>query len=790
MRFFAKTLQRKLLLTLLLVGLVPAIAGVLYAYWGSSLAIDNGVGTFLEERAQAIVSTLDYGLAREFSAALALRDALTSQPRDENYILNVAASFEEYYIIDALGKIRQSGVGAHRHTSFSLPRGLQRAQNMKTVFLDELPAPDNTSELLFIVQLNSDPREYLVCSVNSAQLLAFIPPERAGGGAIVKVFSNRGVILGDPQQDERFAEFVRSEYQHVRDKVSDWARVSPPSGRDFLVGYATSRLLRVKQREGLTSVDWTSMAEMDLQDMQQLVSYFLWRNFWFGIALTLALVLISFWLSQKFIRPIRQLHAQADRLASGDLSAHVELHTNDEIEDLSRAFNKMAVRLDRSRKSLEENMATIEHTARRLSIINHLGRSIVAAFDLPKLFQTADAQLRQLLSYDAMAVVIFNAESGASIHDIGGNLLQAAAKGQPRAIRLFCEELHLQREHGPDSLPFEGDFQGEATLNPEYQRFCVAPLRVERGLMGALLLGRLRKEEFTETERSALAQIVQFLALAIEHIELYEVTRRFADELENKVRQRTLELERTHERLLHSERFAATGRLAANIAHEINNPLGIVKNYLRIIRNQRETEKAGESEEALRIIEEELDRIARIIRSLLNFYRPTSDRLHRLSLNREVESILPLIEPALARKRIRLELDLAPDLPRVTVSPDHVRQIVLNLLKNSEDAISNSGVIKVSTSEVNGPGEHAIMLEVEDNGCGIRPEDRSRIFEPFFTTKREQGTGLGLSVTYALVENMNGSLEIDSAPGKGTRVTIRIPVVQAQRQSVMADDGD
>jgi two-component system NtrC family sensor kinase len=135
------------------------------------------------------------------------------------------------------------------------------------------------------------------------------------------------------------------------------------------------------------------------------------------------------------------------------------------------------------------------------------------------------------------------------------------------------------------------------------------------------------------------------------------------------------------------------------------------------------------------------------------------------------------MEAGLRHKNIRVEFDFAPDLPRPLLSPDQVRQVLLNLFKNAEDAIAESGYIRITTMHEEAEGEEFVILKVSDNGCGITDEDQSQIFEPFFTRKRDgQGTGLGLSVTYSIIRNIGGKIEVDSRVGEGTTFTIRIPV--------------
>lgn len=774
MPLFATTIQRKLLLILLLAGFLPAVAGVLYTYWAGIVAMDNALGVYISERADAVAATLDQTLQKCVDSTRAASQALREGGSLEALTSSPDILFDDVQLLDASGASIQDD-GTTRSYEVPLKKTLQRVRAADRVFIEEVAAGTTETILLFIARLSEDPERFLVCSAGSSRMLSFIPTVRAGGQAIFNVYSNRGQFLNVAPWDDALMEFVNTHYTSVRRQFNGWKKASSgPRHKEFLVAYACSRLMRMKQKEGLTSVDWTVLVEMDLEEALLLVRHFLWRNFFFGLGLAGVLVLLSVGLSRRFLRPIRQLHHHVEQLAQGDLSARIHIQTGDEIEHLADAFNDMTSKLHQSRGALEEQMRNVESKASHIALISEIGKSIVAAFDLPKLFETTHAKLANVVRYDAMAVALFDQTGGTNVHSVAGQDF-CRRDVDREAIRLFCEARLIASTRGEDVIPPTGSFSGEIIFDIRFRQFCLLPLWVERGLMGALLLARIDDSPFCEPELRMLSQISQILALAIEHIELYDRMRHFADDLEIKVAERTRELGRAHEKLLQSERFAATGRLAANIAHEINNPLGIIKNYLRILRDG--WRDIGQSQqEALEIVREEIDRITRIVRSLLDFYSPGQTELVEMDLNDEIDSLLPLMEAGFRRKNIQIERDLQAELPRPVLSRDHVRQMLLNLLKNAEDAISGSGTIRVSTrAECNDSGCF-VAMEIADTGCGISPEDWPHIFEPFFTTKGEgKGTGLGLSVTYGIIQNFGGTIDISSAPSQGTTVRVRIP---------------
>jgi len=246
-----------------------------------------------------------------------------------------------------------------------------------------------------------------------------------------------------------------------------------------------------------------------------------------------------------------------------------------------------------------------------------------------------------------------------------------------------------------------------------------------------------------------------------------EQLQRRGKELEQRVNQ----LRRLQAQLMQSERMAATGELAAQIAHEINNPLGIIKNYVGIAKMLMPEDDSNR--ENLKIVDQEINRTAGIVRRLLKFAKPSTEDIQSVQINQLLEELLALLRGQLFRNKIEVSVELADNLPEVSTSTDQMRQVFLNLIKNAEDSMSDGGKLIVRTQYRKGHVE----IVIADTGCGIPPEDVKNIFEPFFTTKGVKGTGLGLSVSYGIVKNYSGEITVESEPGTGTTFTIQLPVV-------------
>jgi signal transduction histidine kinase len=260
---------------------------------------------------------------------------------------------------------------------------------------------------------------------------------------------------------------------------------------------------------------------------------------------------------------------------------------------------------------------------------------------------------------------------------------------------------------------------------------------------------------------------VEFNRMAERMQRAQEQLQRHSKELEQKVNQ----LRRLQAQLMQSERMAATGELAAQIAHEINNPLGIIKNYVGIAKLLMPEEDPNR--ENMKIVDQEINRIAGIVRRLLKFAKPGAEDIQPVQINQVLEELLALLRGQLFRRKIEVSAELAENLPEVSVSTDQIRQVFLNLIKNAEDAMPEGGKLTVRTRYRKG----RVEIDVADDGCGIPPENVKNIFEPFFTTKGVKGTGLGLTVSYGIIKNYNGEINVDSEPGRGTTFTIQLPVV-------------
>lgn len=302
-----------------------------------------------------------------------------------------------------------------------------------------------------------------------------------------------------------------------------------------------------------------------------------------------------------------------------------------------------------------------------------------------------------------------------------------------------------------------------------------------------------RVETNSRDEIGTLANAFNDMAagLALAHDEVESWTRT----LQHRVDEKTRELQAAHDHMVRSERLACLGRLAAVVAHELNNPLAGVQVYVRRARRALNSDEAVPPQRAHEIrdwmetVDREVSRCGRIVQDLLAFSRQRVPQRAPIDVNTVIRNTTRLLGHKLDLEEIDLELRLDDKLETIVADSDQVEQALLAVLINAVEAMPRGGVLEITSRPHVGGG---IEIVVRDTGLGIPPDVLPQIFEPFFTTKPEgQGTGLGLSVVYGIVTRHSGRLDIASEPGQGTTVTLFFPPAPSDEPTGSAgDDGN
>jgi two-component system, NtrC family, sensor kinase len=309
------------------------------------------------------------------------------------------------------------------------------------------------------------------------------------------------------------------------------------------------------------------------------------------------------------------------------------------------------------------------------------------------------------------------------------------------------------------------------------------PLKTLEAGTAHLASGDLGYQLPIETDDELASVSASFNGMSRELREAREEIMGWNKTLEDRVLQNTQELNRAHEQMLRSERMASIGKLAAVVAHEINNPLAGILTYAKLLKkrlaSRTELPQNDDTISSLGLIESESRRCGEIVKNLMSFARATPLTFEPSDVNGVIQRCVQLVQHQLALANIELNLDLAASLPLVQCDPSQIEQVILSLVMNAIDAMPRGGLLNIRSRPLPETGE--AQIEVQDDGVGIPADFLPNLFEPFFTTKeRGHGLGLGLAISRTIVERHLGRIEVSSEPGRGTRFTITLPVSGAK----------
>jgi signal transduction histidine kinase len=373
----------------------------------------------------------------------------------------------------------------------------------------------------------------------------------------------------------------------------------------------------------------------------------------------------------------------------------------------------------------------------------------------PDLIQSALVDLtRQVVDVIDANIFLFGESSAAMAPLTGGAperlTLEASAQQEAGIVDWVIAEKK------PVVVPDLDHMMGDGSA----RNFIIVPLILRsRGIGFYLIHTGQRQEEFSGQQLQLLAVLANQAAVGIEHWRTYDELVRMHGELQASQAQ-----------MIQAAKLAALGELAAGIVHEIKNPLQVLKLHLEMLKRGRPMPGWEE------MFTRQVVRLTEMTQRLMNFSHNVADDLVMapLQLNDVVGDILGMVRKEFEGHGIRFEVSLAPELPPVRGNANYLQQVLLNLLINARDAMSEGGTLSITTS----PAGSAVRVSVTDSGPGIPESLKEKIFQPFFTTKGTQGTGLGLAICAKIVAQHEGFLRLESAPGKGATFTVVIPIAK------------
>lgn len=414
-------------------------------------------------------------------------------------------------------------------------------------------------------------------------------------------------------------------------------------------------------------------------------------------------------------------------------------------------------------------MEITQNQLKETQALYHINKKLIASLDAGELLQEVVELLQQSFGYSHIHIFVQDPQSGDFILRAASGL--AGKEMMAQGYRLAAGEGVVGYIAEIGEPFFSNDVESliafkRPPLVPETRSELAVPIRAGEDFLGLIDIHQAPPRQLSNHDLQLVSAVADQLAIALQKAALY------AD------LQAALEKEKSmRQQLVQSERLALIGRLLASISHELNNPLQAIQNALFLIK--KEANLSEQTRQDLQIILSETERMAALIQRLRISYRPPlSEEFQPVQLNDIVEDVHALIATHLRQHEIAFEFHPAPNLPPVRGIPDQLRQVILNLLINAVQANSRNGRLIVSTEALES-GE--VMLAVSDNGSGIEPALLPHIFDAFITSK-EDGSGLGLTITRDIVYHHQGRIQAENNPDGGATFRVWLPVFRQEER--------
>jgi two-component system NtrC family sensor kinase len=297
-------------------------------------------------------------------------------------------------------------------------------------------------------------------------------------------------------------------------------------------------------------------------------------------------------------------------------------------------------------------------------------------------------------------------------------------------------------------------------------------------VIGIIDVESMNHNSFSHNDLLAIESLAGILASVVSSADQYQRLQELVRQLrstETELKARMEAQQEAEHRLIQAAKLAAVGEMAAGVAHELNNPLTTVTGFSELVLDEIPDDAAHRKE--LEMVLHEARRASDVVRRLLDFSRQGEPNRTRADMNEVIEEVIALTRHLISTNGVELSINLMPDLPWVSVDRNQMKQVLLNLIHNALQAMSSGGNLEITTLACKRDGRDWVTMSVRDTGAGISPQNKDRIFEPFFTTRGDVGgTGLGLSVTYGIVTDHGGTIEVESELGRGSLFTVCLPI--------------
>jgi signal transduction histidine kinase len=516
--------------------------------------------------------------------------------------------------------------------------------------------------------------------------------------------------------------------------------------RMVAIGIGTTLLNNVQEMaliagEKLNEKTFNSLQEINNSKIILIITLVL--SFFIAIA-------ISVVMTRQITDPIYALVNATRRIKSGDLGYTAQYKGTGEFRELIDSFNDMSVSLN------ESNRKVMRHL-NNLSNLYSITLSFHSIADEKEIYREIAYGVAELVDAEQCGLMLLEG-------DVFAHKSPAVGLTEKEIDRLkIPRDTFLMGYYMPSNrraILVNEDI--DATPSSDIDRtlgvrnLMLVWIRQKGKMIGAIRVANKRTGPFNEEDAHPLGILANNISVALENAELY-----------SDLKKQMQELKSAQEQLVQAAKLVAIGELASNVAHEINNPLTTVLGYAELMREERDL---GGIMKDVDVIEKETLRAREIVRQLLEFSRKRSLNVREVDINRIMEEVINLTN--IRRERnMDVHVNLG-EIPLIQGDENQLKQVFINIINNALFAMNGKGNINITT----GTNGDRVSAEISDTGSGIAREHLPRIFEPFFSTKKEKGTGIGLSVSYKIIQSHNGHIDVQSEQGAGSTFRVVLPI--------------
>jgi signal transduction histidine kinase len=422
-----------------------------------------------------------------------------------------------------------------------------------------------------------------------------------------------------------------------------------------------------------------------------------------------------------------------------------------------------------------------EGRARSLGLIHEVVQQVIGLTNKKEVVSISADLVAQYFKYELAVVLLMDEERRTIIQGVGGTQSETVIHALDGRDFLTSEGITGHVSRTGESI-LVNDTRQEKLYTPlkgwEARSEICVPLKDGETILGLIDVESRESNAFSHNDLISIESLAGILTSVItsanQYQRLQETIRQLrVTEVELNAR---MEAQRSAEnRLIQAAKLAAVGEMAAGIAHELNNPLTTVTGFSELVLEDLPQDFSHREE--LEMVSREAHRASDVVRRLLDFSRQGERTRTRADLNEVVSDVIALTRHLIQTNNVGLSLQLDENLPWVSIDRNQMKQVLLNLIHNALQAMPKGGELSVATAPAVREDRNWVVMSVRDSGVGISPADQNRIFEPFFTTQGDRGgTGLGLSVTYGIVTDHGGAIDIASEPRKGSTFTVWLPI--------------